>query len=91
MRTRRAAGTALLLLTCASTAAARQATEPLVLSSDPELRAMAERLLPDLAERAGLERREPVRLVRRSRADLVRSLEAKLDEQLPEEAARDVV
>src|SRR5690606_16011354 len=58
-----------------------------VTSSDPELRAMAERLLPDLARRAGLELQEPVRLERRSRAQLESYLRAKLDEELPPERA----
>lgn len=60
----------------------------LVVSDDPELAEMARELLPDLARRAGLQLREPVRLARRSREDLVRYLEVKLDEELPPERAR---
>lgn len=55
----------------------------LVESDDPELRALATELLPDLAARSGLELREPVRLARRSREELVGYLTAKLDEELP--------
>ena len=46
----------------------------LVISSDAQLRAVAEALLPDLARRAGLELKAPVRLEMRSRAQLVRYL-----------------
>jgi len=60
----------------------------LVVTDDPELAAMARELLPDLARRAGLELRKPVRLARRSRADLERYLEAKLDDELSPEEAR---
>ncbi|HSR40654.1 MAG TPA: hypothetical protein VLL48_00745, partial [Longimicrobiales bacterium] len=60
----------------------------LVVSDDPELAEMARELLPDLARRSGLQLREPVRLARRSREDLVRYLEVKLDEELPPERAR---
>lgn len=83
---------AILLVASASwPAAAQTPPETLVESSDPALRAMAAALLPDLARRSGLELREPVRLERRSRAELVRYLERKLDEQLgPDEARRTV-
>lgn len=78
---------ALGLLLAACDAPSRPDT--LVVSSDPELRALAASLLPDLAGRAGLELRRPVRLERRSREQLVRYLTAKLDEDLsPEEEAR---
>lgn len=63
----------------------------MVVSSDPDLRAMAESLLPDLARRSGLELKEPVRLEMRTRAELVRYLEAKLDEELPPDEARTMV
>lgn len=59
----------------------------LVISSDPELRAMAAELLPGLASRSGLELREPVRLERRSRAQLEAYLQARLDEEVSEEEA----
>jgi len=60
-----------------------QTTSKLVVSSDPELGAMAAELLPDLAARAGMELREPVRLEQRSRAQLVEYLKGKIDEELP--------
>jgi hypothetical protein len=63
----------------------------MVISSDPELARIAESLLPGLAERSGLALREPVRLERRSRAQLAAYLRAKLDEELPVEEARSVV
>jgi hypothetical protein len=81
----------LTLLLGAGGCAAQEVPETLVRSSDPELRAMAARLLPDLARRSGMELREPVRLEMRSRAQLVRYLEAKLDEELDAEEARHTV
>lgn len=60
----------------------------LVVASDPELRAMATEMLPLLADRSGLELRAPVRIERRSRAELERYLATRLDEELPEERAR---
>jgi len=63
----------------------------MVVSSDPELIALASQLLPGLAERSGLTLTGPVRLERRSRAHLVQYLESKLDEELPEEQARATV
>ena len=59
----------------------------LVVSQDPELAALARELLPDLAERSGLELRSSVRLDRRSREELVRYLETKLDRDLPPDRA----
>jgi hypothetical protein len=64
-----------------------QVPDTLVVSSDPELRSLAQQLLPDLARRAGMELHRPVRLERRDRAHLVRYLTAKLDEDLPREEA----
>lgn len=61
-----------------------------VIASDPDLRIMAAELLPQLAERSGLELTEPVRLERRSREELERYLRFKLDEELPEERAEQV-
>ncbi len=55
------------------------------MSSDATLGRLAEALLPDLARRSGLELKEPVRLEMRTRDQLVRYLEAKLDEELPED------
>jgi hypothetical protein len=69
----------------------QQVPDTMVLSSDPALRAQAQELLPDLARRAGLELRRPVRLERRSREQLVRYLTAKLDEDMPREEAARVV
>jgi len=60
-----------------------QQTRPLVQSSDPGLRELAAALLPDLARRAGMELKEPVRLEKRSRAQLEGYLRHKLDEELP--------
>ncbi|MDZ7779218.1 MAG: hypothetical protein U5R14_04665 [Gemmatimonadota bacterium] len=59
-----------------------------VVSSDPELRRLAGELLPDVAERAGLELREPVRVERRTRGELEGYLRAKLDEELPPDEAQ---
>ena len=59
----------------------------LVMSSDPALTQAAARLLPDLADRSGLELLEPVRLERRTRVELERYLEFKLDEELPVDEA----
>jgi len=85
-------GAALLLLGVLTTSVgAQQGAGRMVISSDPELAALAESLLPELAERSGLGLHEPVRLERRSRAELVEYLQFKLDEQLPVEEARAVV
>ena len=70
---------------------AQQGSEAMVISSDPQLAALAESLLPELAERSGMPLRAPVRLERRSREYLVEYLRVKLDEQLPPEEARDIV
>lgn len=59
-----------------------------VLSPDPELQAIAAELLPGLAARSGLELVAPVRIERRSRAELERYLVHKLDEELDDERAR---
>ncbi len=56
----------------------------LVTSSDPRLAKIAVRILPDLASRSGMELRDPVRVERRSRAELERYLEFKIDEEFPE-------
>jgi hypothetical protein len=84
------AATALLLWT-GSIAAQQAPPSQLVESSDPELRALGRQLLPDLARRAGMELKEPVRLAKRSRAELVGYLKDKLDERLPPEEARNRV
>ncbi len=56
----------------------------LVTSSDPRLENIAVRILPDLASRSGMELRDPVRVERRSRAELERYLEFKIEEEFPE-------
>jgi len=66
-------------------------SDPWVVSSDPTLVQIASGMLPDLAARSGLELREPVRLERRSREELVRYLQAKLDEEMPPTDARAMV
>ena len=65
-----------------------QSESRLVESSDRHLRELAASLLPDLAARSGMELTSPVRLEQRSRAELVRYLEHKLDEELPPAEAR---
>ena len=59
------------------------ADSSLVRSSDPELQSLAAEMLPDLAERSGLDLQFPIRVERRSREDLERYLIAQLDEELP--------
>jgi hypothetical protein len=81
---------ALLTLTALTLACRGQVPDTLVLSDDPELRRLAGELLPDLSERSGLELKAPVRLARRSRAELVSFLTAKLDQEMPAEEARRV-
>ncbi len=56
----------------------------LVTSSDPGLAEIAIRILPDLASRSGMALRYPVRVERRSRGELERYLESKIDEEFPE-------
>jgi len=59
-----------------------------VVSSDPELQARVSQLLPDLAQRAGMELMRPVRVERRTREELESYLIFKLDEDMsPEESA----
>ncbi|MBT8488831.1 MAG: hypothetical protein HKN72_01245 [Gemmatimonadetes bacterium] len=79
---------ALLALAVSAGGCRAQATQSLVISSDPELGAMAAELLPDLAARAGMELREPVRLESRTRAELVDYLQGKINEELPEDEAK---
>jgi len=84
----RSVGIAALCLALYPAGSAAQTGSDMVISSDPALGALAAALLPDLAKRAGMELRDPVRIEHRSREELVRYLEAKLDEELPEEEAR---
>jgi len=79
----------LSVVACGSTA--QESGSGMVISSDRELADLAASLLPDLARRSGLELKEPVRLEKRTRDELVRYLETKLDEELPEEEARNTV
>lgn len=73
---------AVVLMGCGNPQAASAPDDTLVISSDPELRAAAAELLPDLAVRSGLELRAPVRVENRSRAELESYLTVKLDEEL---------
>lgn len=91
MRTLGRAAVVLALWALAACAGDAQQPSSLVVSSDPELAALASALLPDLARRSGLELREPVRIEKRSRAQLERYLRHKLDRELPEDKARRVV
>lgn len=69
-------------------ACGESADSGLVTSSDPSLASIAVRILPDLASRSGMELRSPVRVERRSRADLERYLEFKIEEEFPEGRAQ---
>ncbi len=80
-----------LLSVVACKSDAQESGSRMVISSDRELGEIAASLLPDLARRSGMELKEPVRLERRTREELVRYLGAKLDEDLPEEEARNTV
>ncbi len=70
---------------------AQEAGRRMVVSDDRELADLAAAMLPDLARRAGMELKAPVRIVRRSRPELERYLRHKLDEEIPEEEARATV
>ncbi len=82
---------ALVMSALAACGGDAQQSPSLVISSDPGLGELATALLPDLARRSGLELKGPIRLEKRSRAQLVRYLRQKLDEELPEEEARRTV
>jgi hypothetical protein len=82
---------AMAMLGLAACGSDAQQSSSLVRSSDRELGALASALLPDLARRSGLELKEPVRLEMRSRAELQRYLEHKLDEEVPADEARATV
>jgi len=88
MRTIRSLCATTLGLALFSTGGEAQTGSGMVLSSNPALGELAARLLPDLAARAGMEMKEPVRLEERSREELVRYLEAKFEEELPEAEAQ---
>lgn len=80
------------LLVCltalACTAPATDTT--LIVSDDPELAALATSLLADVSARAGMDLREPVRVETRSRAALETFLASKLEEELPDDRARQI-
>lgn len=59
-----------------------------VLSSDPGLREQAAALVPSLAEAAGLPLREPVRVERRTRDELLVHVQERLDRELPADQSR---
>jgi hypothetical protein len=80
--------TSLLGLAALAAGCGAQAGSDLVLSSDPELRALASEVLPDIVVRSGMELVEPVRLEIRTSEELDRYIRSKLDEDLPEEEAR---
>jgi Zn-dependent peptidase ImmA (M78 family) len=63
----------------------------LVVSPDPELARLAAELLPKLADKAELELKAPVRLDWRTKEQLEAYLRRKVDEELPEVEARDIV
>ena len=73
------------LLTCL--ACGESGDNALVTSSDPGLASIAVRILPDLAARSGMELRSPVRVERRSRVDLERYLDFKIEEEFPDDRA----
>lgn len=92
MKAARLAGTTALLLGAGvSACGAQQRPNAMVISSDQALVDLASELLPNLVARSGLELRGPVRLERRSREQLIRYLETKLDEELPPAEARATV
>lgn len=77
----------LLLASCVPRAPGQQWVE----ADDPVLKAMAARLLPEVARRAGMEVRRPVRVALRGREALESYLRGKLDEELPPPEAERVV
>ena len=79
-------GTAVFLL-LVSLGCGAAGDETLVTSSDPGLASIAVRLLPDLASRSGMELHRPIRVERRSRVELERYLEFKIEEEFPEDRA----
>ena len=83
-RPSRCAVAPLVLLLLTTLSCGSSGDDPLVTSSDPKLAEIAVRILPDLAARSGMELRDPVRVERRSRVDLERYLEFKIDEEFPE-------
>ncbi len=68
-----------------------QDTNGLIVSEDAELGAMASEVFTEVAERSGLAILKPVRVAKRSRAELQDYLRLKLDEELPPEEAEEIV
>ena len=87
MRNRYAVAPLVLSILLESFGCGRAGDDALVTSSDPRLAEIAVRILPDLASRSGMELRAPVRVERRSRVDLERYLEFKIDEDFPKDRA----
>jgi hypothetical protein len=81
-------GAAAVLAFVASACGPQVQDTTLVVSSDPELKARASELLPDLADRAGMELVRPIRVEWRTRDQLERYLLFKLDQEFPPEEAR---
>jgi len=77
-----------LLLALAGCASGGDDPDPWVSSPDPDLLRRAAPLVVQLAERAGLPLREPVRIERRSREELLGYLRQRLDRDLPDEEAQ---
>jgi len=88
MKPIRQLSTALICLAALAAGCGAQAGSELVVSSDRELRRLAAEVLPDIAERSGMELKVPVRLEVRTRDELERYLKFKLDEELPPEEAQ---
>lgn len=65
--------------------------DSMVITDDADLRVLAMELLPSLVGRSGLELRRPIRLARRSRAELEAYLLHKMDQDLPSDRARNLV
>ena len=86
-RSRFLPGNVVLLLLVTSFGCGGPGDGALVTSSDTKLAEIAARILPDLASRSGMELRDPVRVERRSRLELERYLEFKIDEELSESRA----
>ena len=82
---------ATLFLCVITLACSGQASDTtMIVSDDPGLAAMANALLPEVSERAGMSLHEPVRIARRSREALETYLAFKLESDLPDERAEHV-
>ncbi|MDA0329122.1 MAG: hypothetical protein O2958_08960 [Gemmatimonadetes bacterium] len=88
MKMIRSLGGAVLGLAILAIGCGGQSGADMVVSSDSALARAAASLLPDLVTRSGLPLKAHVRLEVRSREELVRYLESKLDEDLPQEEAQ---